>query len=75
MTEDALFLLPAMRRARDLIDREYAEPLDLDAIAGEARYSPFHFGRAFTATFGETPRTPPRRLRKLVRPHPAKWLG
>ena len=26
-------LLPALRRARDLIDREYAEPLDLDALA------------------------------------------
>jgi hypothetical protein len=27
MTDNALFLLPALRRARDLIDREYAEPL------------------------------------------------
>ena len=31
MTEQALFLLPALRRARDLIDREYAEPLDIAA--------------------------------------------
>ena len=57
MTENALFLLPALRRARDLIDRDYAEPLDLDAMAGEAGYSRFHFARAFTAAYGETPRT------------------
>jgi AraC-like DNA-binding protein len=57
LTENALFLLPALRRARDLIDRDYAEPLDLDAMAGEAGYSRFHFARAFTAAYGETPRT------------------
>jgi AraC-like DNA-binding protein len=56
MTENAMFLLPALRRARDLIDREYAEPLDLDAMAGEAGYSRFHFARAFAAAYGETPR-------------------
>jgi AraC-like DNA-binding protein/catechol 2,3-dioxygenase-like lactoylglutathione lyase family enzyme len=57
MTENSLFLLPALRRARDLIDRDYAEPLDLDAMAGEAGYSRFHFARAFRAAYGETPRT------------------
>lgn len=57
MTENALLLLPALRRARDLIDRDYAEPLDLDAMAGEASYSRFHFARSFTAAYGETPRT------------------
>ncbi len=57
MTDNALFLLPALRRARDLIDREYAEPLDLDAMAREAGYSRFHFARAFTAAYGETPRS------------------
>src|ERR1700704_4817970 len=57
MTENALFLLPALRRARDLIDRDYAESLDLDTMAGEAGYSRFHFARAFTAAYGETPRT------------------
>ncbi len=57
MTENALFLLPALRRARDLIDREYGEPLDLDAMAGEAGYSRSHFARAFAAAYGETPRT------------------
>src|SRR3954452_6586228 len=52
---NALFLLPALRRARDLIDRGYAEPLDLGALAAEAGYSRFHFARAFTAAYGETP--------------------
>jgi AraC-like DNA-binding protein len=56
MTENALFLLPALRRARDLIDRQYAEPLDLAAMAAESGYSRFHFARAFTAAYGETPR-------------------
>jgi AraC-like DNA-binding protein len=56
VTENALFLLPALRRARDLIDRDYAERLDLDAMAREAGYSRFHFARAFTAAYGETPR-------------------
>ena len=57
MTANALVLLPALRRARDLIDRDYAKPLDLDAMALEAGYSRFHFARAFTAAYGETPRT------------------
>ena len=57
MTENALFLLPALRRARDLIDRAYGQPLDLDAMAREAGYSRFHFARAFTEAYGETPRS------------------
>ena len=56
MTENALFLLPALRRAHDLIDRCYAEPLDLDAMAREAGYSRSHFAHAFAAAYGETPR-------------------
>lgn len=51
-----LFTLPALRRARDLIDARYAEPLDLDALAFEAGYSKYHFARAFAAAYGETPR-------------------
>jgi AraC-like DNA-binding protein len=57
MTDNALFLLPALRRARDLIDREYAAPLDLDAMAREAGYSRFHFARTFAEAYGETPRS------------------
>lgn len=56
MTTNAAFLLPALRRARDLIDREYARPLDLAALAAEAGYSRFHFARAFADAYGETPR-------------------
>ena len=57
MTQSALFTLPALRRARDLIDLRYAEPLDLAALARAAGYSKFHFLRAFAAAYGETPRT------------------
>jgi transcriptional regulator GlxA family with amidase domain len=42
-------------RARDLVDSRYAEPLDLEALAGAARVSPRHFSRSFRTTFGETP--------------------
>lgn len=51
-----LFTLPALRRARDLIDARYGETLDLDALAAEAGYSKYHFARAFAAAYGETPR-------------------
>ncbi|NED95267.1 helix-turn-helix transcriptional regulator [Phytoactinopolyspora alkaliphila] len=47
--------LVAVRRARDLIDRHYAEPLDLDRLAQAAGYSRYHFVRAFRAAYGETP--------------------
>lgn len=47
--------LAALRRARDLVDRLYAEPLDLDDLAAAASYSRFHFARAFRAAYGETP--------------------
>ncbi|MCF7549232.1 helix-turn-helix transcriptional regulator [Pseudonocardia sp. WMMC193] len=44
-----------VRRARDLIDRCYAEPLDLEAMAVAAGYSRFHFARAFRTAYGEPP--------------------
>ena len=37
------------------MDSQYAEPLDLDAIAREAGYSRYHFVRAFGAAYGESP--------------------
>jgi AraC-like DNA-binding protein len=52
----SLELLPALRRAHDLIDREFASPIDLDAMARAAGYSRFHFARAFRAAYGESPR-------------------
>ncbi|MCW2776822.1 MAG: Transcriptional regulator RamA, AraC family [Frankiales bacterium] len=42
-------------RARDLMDRAYAEPLDVPALAAVAHLSRAHFLRSFRATFGETP--------------------
>jgi transcriptional regulator GlxA family with amidase domain len=42
-------------RARDAMDRAYAEPLDIPALARIAYVSPEHFIRSFRATFGETP--------------------
>ncbi|MBX6354342.1 MAG: helix-turn-helix transcriptional regulator [Micromonosporaceae bacterium] len=47
--------LKHLRRARDLIDREYARPLDVPAMARAALMSPAHFSRQFRAAFGETP--------------------
>src|SRR5437870_3984962 len=44
-----------MLRARDAMDRAYAEPLDVPALAKIANVSPAHFIRTFRATFGETP--------------------
>jgi AraC-like DNA-binding protein len=48
-------LLPHLRRARDEIDRRYAEPLDLADLAAAAHVSKYHFVRAFKAAYGETP--------------------
>jgi len=42
-------------RARDAMDRGYAEPLDVRAVATVAHLSPAHFSRTFRAVFGETP--------------------
>ncbi|WP_222193038.1 helix-turn-helix domain-containing protein [Modestobacter italicus] len=44
-----------MLRARDAMDRGYAEPLDVPALARLAHVSEAHFIRTFKATFGETP--------------------
>lgn len=44
-----------MLRARDAMDRAYAQPLDVPTLARIAHVSEAHFGRTFRATFGETP--------------------
>ena len=44
-----------MLRARDAMDRAYAEPLDVPTLARIAHVSEAHFNRTFRATFGETP--------------------
>ncbi len=47
--------LARLRKARDRIDREYAEPLDVDSLARTALMSSGHFSRSFRAAYGETP--------------------
>ena len=55
MTPEELANLAHLRRARDLMDREYARPLDVPALAQAALMSPAHFSRQFRAAYGETP--------------------
>lgn len=55
MTPQELESLAYLRRARDLIDREYASPLDVPTMARRALMSPAHFSRQFRAAYGETP--------------------
>ena len=47
--------LVRLRRARDTMDRDYAKPLDVPALARGALMSAGHFSRSFRAAYGETP--------------------
>lgn len=47
--------LAHLRRARNLMDREYARPLDVSAMARVALMSSAHFSRQFRAAYGGTP--------------------
>lgn len=55
MSPEELQTLAHLRRARDLIDRDYAKPLDVPTMASRAYMSPSHFSRQFRAAYGETP--------------------
>jgi AraC-like DNA-binding protein len=55
MTPEEIADLAHLRRARDLIDRDHALPLDVPAMARAALMSPGHFSRKFRAAYGETP--------------------
>ena len=55
MTPEKLADLARLRRARDLMDREYARPLDVAELARTALMSTAHFSRQFRAAYGETP--------------------
>jgi len=44
-----------LRRARDLIDREYAQPLDVEALARGVNMSAGHLSRQFRLAYGESP--------------------
>jgi AraC-like DNA-binding protein len=47
--------LARLRRVRDRIDREYAQPLDVEALARGAHMSAGHFSRQFRLAYGESP--------------------
>src|SRR5205807_3374886 len=48
-------LLVHVRRARDLMDRLYSEPLNLRELAAAAGVSKYHFLRSFASAYGQTP--------------------
>ena len=48
-------VLVHLRRARDHADRHFAEPVDLELLAGLAGMSKWHFHRLFTRAYGVTP--------------------
>ena len=55
MSREAEDLNRRLLRARDAMDRAYAEPLDIRAVAAVAYISEAHFIRTFRHVFGETP--------------------
>ncbi|MGZ4590398.1 MAG: AraC family transcriptional regulator [Actinomycetes bacterium] len=55
MTPEELADLVHLRRARDLMDRDYEQPLDVPAMARASLMSPAHFSRKVRAAYGETP--------------------
>ena len=54
-TAQHLSALARLRRVRDRIDREYAQPLDVEALARDAHMSAGHFSREFRLAYGESP--------------------
>jgi AraC-like DNA-binding protein len=54
-TEQQLRDLALLRRVRDRIDREYAQPLDVEALARGAHMSAGHLSRQFRLAYGESP--------------------
>lgn len=52
---DRLRDLALLRRVRDRIDREYAQPLDVEALALDVHMSAGHLSRRFKAAYGEAP--------------------
>ena len=54
-SEQQLYDLARLRRVRDRIDREYAQPLDVEALARGAHMSAGHLSRQFRLAYGESP--------------------
>jgi len=55
VAEQRLRDLARLRRVKDRIDREYAQPLDVEALARGAHMSAGHLSRGFRAAYGESP--------------------
>ena len=55
LNQDRIGDLVRLRRARDRMDREYAQPLDVEALARGAQMSAGHFSRQFRLAYGESP--------------------
>jgi AraC-like DNA-binding protein len=55
MSPERIALLTQLRRARDRIDREYTQPLDVPTMAARAFMSTAHFSRQFRLAYGESP--------------------
>lgn len=55
VSPDEIADLVQLRRARDFMDRNYAQRLNVPSLAVQASMSPAHFSRRFVATYGETP--------------------
>lgn len=53
--DDRLRELVLLRRVRDRMDREYAQPLDVEALAHGVHMSAGHLSRRFRAAYGESP--------------------
>jgi len=54
-SEDRIRDLTLLRRVRDRMDREYAQPLDVEALARGVHMSAGHLSRQFKAAYGESP--------------------
>ena len=55
MASQHLLDLARLRRVRDRIDRDYAQPLDVEALARGAHMSAGHLSRQFRQAYGESP--------------------
>lgn len=55
MGTPGILQLRQLRLAKDAMDRDWSQPLDLDIIAAQAGYSRYHFIRRFREAYGETP--------------------
>jgi transcriptional regulator GlxA family with amidase domain len=55
VTPEEIADIAHLRRSRDLMDRDFAQPLDVPAMARVALMSPAHFSRRFRVLYGETP--------------------